>query len=378
MRKGTESLLGYRLLAGPVLMLAATLANAQTWGAPQFVTRQQAYVMATNGIGTSAMLITPQRGTSYGLSVMVENGSSWGAPTAISSNAVDDKLAVAANGDIVVAWRSSSGLQAAFYTAGHWGSTQTLSPSEPAGFSLAYDGISHATIVWESHGPSSCAFVAVSGSAASGFGAQQTLNNQCYGFVGLSSNTSGQAIAVQGASTLVTPGAPIVGILRSSGGSWGVPFDIAPLYYGRQRPVVGLADNGNILTVWRARTYSEYAIYENGAWSGPAELPQWSGTANPTVVVDSRGDAVISYGSKVVYRPAGGPFGTPIALNALELAATPGGSFAVATGSAIATLLPGSSTWNQNLATSGDVFAGAGELAAIVSPTTSVSISIVP
>jgi len=165
---------------------------------------------------------------------------------------------------------------------------------------------------------------------------------------------------------------------RGADGTWIAAFDIAAPHYGRQHPQVGMANNGNVVADWRARTFGEYSVCESGSWSAPAVLPQGTGWVNPIVAVDDDGDAVVGYLGKVTYRSADGPFQTPIALNALELLATPDGTFAAATGSAIATLLPSSTTWNQNFSTSGGVFAALGSLAAIVNPQTSVSTASVP
>jgi hypothetical protein len=350
-------------------------ASAQTWSPPQFVTSEQALSLATNGSGKAVMLLLPS-GQYVGLQAIVQTNGSWSSPITLSTNATSSKAAVAPNGDAVAVWSGPSGLQAAFFTSGRWGNTETLAISKPPVFGLGYDGKNNATVAWENSTSSSCALDEVTGTAASGFGAPQALNSKCYGFVDLAVNSAGQAIAAQSGPTLEV--APVVGVFRDTNGVWGAPFDIATPYYGRQHARVGLASNGNVVAVWRARTFGEYAVRENGGWSGPAELPQGTGSTYPIVAVDGSGNAVAAYLGKVAYRPVGGPFQTPVALNGLEVVATPGGTFAAATGSAIATRLPGSTTWNQDLATSGGVVAAPGQLVAFVNPQTSLSTASVP
>lgn len=350
-------------------------ALAQTWSPPEFVTSEEALSLATNGSGTAVMLLIPS-GQYVGLQAIVQTNGSWSTPVTLSTNATSSKTAVAPNGDAVAVWGGPSGLQAAFFTSGRWGSTVTLAANKPPVFGLGYDGKNNATVAWENTTSTSCSFDEVTGTAAAGFGAAQVLNSKCYGYSDLGVNSAGQAIAVQSGPTLEV--APVVGTFRDTNGVWGAPFDIATPYYGRQHARVGLANNGNVVTVWRARTFGEYAVRENGVWSAPAELPGGTGSTYPIVAVDGSGNAAVAYLGKVAFRPVGGPFQTPVALNGLELVATPGGTFAAATGSAIATRLPGSTTWTDTLSTSGGVVAAPGQLVAFVSPQTSLSTASVP
>jgi hypothetical protein len=192
--------------------------------------------------------------------------------------------------------------------------------------------------------------------------------------VQLAVNSSGEALAIQGGATLEV--APVIGTIRAPNGVWSAPVDVATPYYGRQRPWVGLGNNGTAAVVWRARTFSEYAILENGKWSAPAELPQ-SSAVNPTVAVDGSGNAVAAYAGKVSARSAGGVFQTPITLGSGQVVASQAGTFVV-NGTSVATRLPGSNTWTQNGPTSGLVAIGPGQATAIVSPSISVSTESVP
>jgi hypothetical protein len=201
------------------------------------------------------------------------------------------------------------------------------------------------------------------------------LGNTCLGWVELAVTNNGQALAVQGGATLEV--APIIATSRGSNGVWSAPINVANPYYGRQRPWVGLGNNGTAAVVWRARTFGEYAVRENGVWTAPAQLPQGTGSTYPEVAVDGSGNAVAAYLGKVSYRPAGGTFQTPITLGSGEVVASPGGTFVVS-GTAVATRLPGSTTWNQNGPSSGLVAIAPGEAIAIVNPSISVATESVP
>jgi hypothetical protein len=367
--------------------LAGTAAG-QTWSAPRFVTNGNAVALATNGTGTSAVLFWV---TGPGLQATVERNGVWSAPVTLSTAVSVGNVAVAPNGDVLAVWSFHTNntttpieTQAAFSSGGHWGNTITVTANGSATASsnlahlvgLGFDGNSNATLVWEQlTGGSSCALVAVTGNSSSGFGSQQVLGNTCLGWVQLAVTSNGQALAVQGGATLEV--APVIATSRGSNGVWSAPIDVANPYYGRQRPWVGLGNNGTAAVVWRARTFGEYAVRENGVWSAPAMLPQGVGSVYPEVAVDGGGNAVAAYGGKVSFRPAGGTFQTAVTLGSGEVVASPGGTFVVS-GTAVATLLPGSTTWNQNGPSSGLVAIAPGEAIAIVNPSISVATASVP
>jgi hypothetical protein len=364
-------------------------AAAQSWSAPQFVTNgSEAVALATNGSGTSAILYWLN---GPGLLATVGKNGVWSAPVTLSTATSVGNVAVAPNGDVLAIWSFHTNntttpieTQAAFYSGGHWGNTITVTTNGSATPSsslahlvgLGFDGNSNATLVWEQlTSGGSCALVAVTGNSSSGFGAQQTLGNTCLGWVQLAVTSNGQALAVQGGATLEV--APVIGTSRASNGVWSAPVNVAKPYYGRQRPWVGLGNNGTAVVVWRARTFGEYAVRENGVWTSPAELPQGTGSTYPEVAVDGSGNAVAAYLGKVSYRPAGGTFQTPITLGSGEVVASPAGTFVVS-GTAVATLLPGSTSWNQNGPSSGLVAIGPGEAIAVVNPSISVATESVP
>ena len=364
-------------------------ASGQTWSAPQFVTNgTEAVGLATNGQGTSAILFWL---TGPGLQATVGKNGVWTAPVTLSTATSVGHVAVAPNGDVLAVWSFHTNntttpieTQAAFYSGGKWGNTITVTTNGSATASsnlahlvgLGFDGNSNATLVWEQlTSGGSCALVAVTGNSSSGFGAPQVLGNTCLGWVELAVTNNGQALAVQGGATLEV--APIIATSRGSNGVWSAPINIANPYYGRQRPWVGLGNNGTAAVVWRARTFGEYAIRENGVWTAPAQLPQGTGSTYPEVAVDGSGNAVAAYLGKVSYRPAGGTFQTPITLGSGEVVASPGGTFVVS-GTAVATRLPGSTTWNQNGPSSGLVAIAPGEAIAIVNPSISVATQSVP
>jgi len=108
------------------------------------------------------------------------------------------------------------------------------------------------------------------------------------------------------------------------------------------------------------------------------------------VAVDGTGNAVVAYeqyqlpaGLLAMRRPTGGTWGTPVLLESnggpAGEAATPAGSFVVASGTAVYTLLPGSSAWNKTSFSSVyKVAAAPGIVIAAVAPQVSVSTTAVP
>jgi hypothetical protein len=230
---------------------------------------------------------------------------------------------------------------------------------------VGFDGQSRATVIWEQITSSNaCALEAATGTASGGFAPAQIIANGCQGWIELAVNSSGQAIAIQGAPTLEV--APVIATSRDSNGTWGAPVMVAARGYGNESPHVALGDNNTAVVIWRTRTQTEVAVRENGVWSTPATPPNVSGGGG-TAAVDGSGNAVIAYGGKLSYRPAGGSFQTPVVLNGSvgAVVADNSGTFAVG-GSSIAIRLPGSSTWNQN-GPSGGVVVAPGLATAVVS-----------
>lgn len=352
----------------------------------------EAVGLATNGQGSSAILFWLN---GLGLRATVGTNGPWSSPVTLSTATSVGNVAVAPNGDVLAVWSFHTNntttpieAQAAFYSGGKWGNTITVTTNGSASASsnlafvvgVGFDGNSVATLVWEQlTGGGSCALEAVTGTSASGFGTPQVLGNTCLGWVQLAVTSSGQALVVQGGATLEV--APIIATSRGANGVWAAPIQVARPYYGRQRPWVGLGNNGTAAVVWRARTFGEYAIRENGVWTAPAELPQGTGSIYPRVAVDGNGNAVAAYSGKVTYRPAGGTFQSPLTLGTGGVVASPGGTFMLSgstTGTPIATLLPGTTTWNQNGPASGAVAIGPGEAIALPNPQISVSTAMVP
>lgn len=170
------------------------VAAAQTWSSPQSVANGLGIAVATNGTGTSAVPFMPPAG---GLQASVKTSSTWGTPVTLSSlgsfGRGTGNIAVASNGNVLATWsfRTTNTYipneaQAAFFSSGHWGSTITISTNVYGNVSsfglpsIAFDGHSQATLVWEeitNPSPIACALKAVTGSAASGFGAARTISN---------------------------------------------------------------------------------------------------------------------------------------------------------------------------------------------------------
>jgi len=108
------------------------------------------------------------------------------------------------------------------------------------------------------------------------------------------------------------------------------------------------------------------------------------------VAVDGTGNAVVAYeqyqlpaGLLVMYRPTGGSWGTRVLLESnagpAGEAVSPAGTFVVASGGAVYTLLPGGSTWNKtSFSTVYSVAAAPGVAIAAVAPQISVSTAAVP
>jgi hypothetical protein len=139
------------------------LADAQTWSAPQFVANGGGIAVSTNGTGTSAVLFMPPSG---GLQASVKTGSTWSTPVTLTSlgsfGAGTGNIAVAPNGDVLAVWsfRTTNTYipneaQAAFFTAGHWGSPITISTSVYGNVNsfglpgIGFDSHSQATVIWE-------------------------------------------------------------------------------------------------------------------------------------------------------------------------------------------------------------------------------------
>lgn len=74
---------------------------------------------------------------------------------------------------------------------------------------IGFDSHSQATLIWEEiANPTTvtCALKAATGSAASGFGSSQTISNAstCYALAKLAVNSGGEAVAVEGATGILT------------------------------------------------------------------------------------------------------------------------------------------------------------------------------
>jgi hypothetical protein len=351
-----------------VLTAASAISNgaaAQAWSAPQPAAEGVVEGFAANGSGTAALIYAK---TAAGMFATVRTGGAWGAPVTLTTQGTRGNIAVAPNGDVLAIWtfhlNNSTApveLQAAFYHSGRWGNPITLTTNGAAVngsqlTTLGFDGQNRATVIWEQiTGSNTCALQAATGTATGGFASAQSIAQGCQGWIELAVSTSGQAIAIQGAPTLEV--APVIATSRDANGGWGAPVTVASPGYGNESPNVGLGNNGTAVVIWRTRTQTAVAVRENGVWSGPAAPPQVVGGGG-TAAVDGSGNAVISYGGKLSYRPAGGSFQTAIVLqkSVSGVVADDAGTFAVG-GSSIAVRLPGSSTWNQNGPSGGVVIA---------------------
>jgi hypothetical protein len=387
------------------IAMTSGLAVAQTWSTPQFVANGGGIAVSTNGTGTSAVLFMPSSG---GLQASVKTGSTWGTPVTLSAlgpfGAGTGNIMVAANGDVLAVWsfRTSNTYlpneaQAAFFSGGHWGSTITISTNIYGNVNsyglpgIGFDSHSQATLIWEEvTNPTTvtCALRAVTGSAASGFGSSQTISNAttCYGLAKLAVNSGGQAVAVEGATGILT--GAVVAVSRDLTGAWGTPATVAATAYRQNNPNVGLGNDGTAVVVWRTRTGVSYAVRSGGSWSAAAGLPVLVGQAGGVtgVAVDGSGNAVaiftqvtISPGTYATYRPVGGTWQTKVQLSSgTPVAATPAGTF-VASGTTVSTRLAGSSNWTtHSFSGSALVNAGPGLAIALVGPQISVSTAAVP
>jgi hypothetical protein len=383
---------------------AATIAVAQTWSTPQFVANGGGIAVSTNG-STSAVLFMPSSG---GLQASVKTGSTWSAPVTLSSlgpfgNGTGN-IMVAPNGDVLAVWsfRTTNTYipnqaQAAFFTAGHWGSPITISNNVYGNVNsfglpgIGFDSHSQATLVWEEiTNPSTiaCALKAETGSSSSGFGSAQTISNAttCYGSAKLAVNSGGEAVAVESATGILS--GAVVAISRSLTGTWGTPVTVAASVYRQNGATVGLGSNGTAVAVWRTRSGVSYSVRSGGTWSAAAGLPVLAGQAGGLtgVAVDGSGNAVaiftqvtISPGTYATYRPVNGTWQTKVQLSSgLPVAATPAGTF-VASGATVSTRLAGSSSWTTHtFSGSAIVNAGPGTAIALVGPQVSVSTASVP
>jgi hypothetical protein len=184
-----------------------------------------------------------------------------------------------------------------------------------------------------------------------------------------------------------------VALSRDADGTWHAPVTLEAQQYRQRQPRIGLGDDGTAVAVWTQRTTDSYAVRTpDGVWSAAAPLPGVSAITNTSyVAVDGKGNAVVAYqqyqlpaGLLVQHRPAGGPWGPAVLLEAnggpAGAAATPAGTFVVASGAAVYTLPPGASTWNKASFSGGvyKVAAAPGIAVAAGGPQVSVSTAAVP
>jgi len=379
------------------MLVCSSSAHAQTWSAPQFVENGGPAAVSANANGTAAVI-------SAGLAA-VKTAGVWGTPVLLGSGSPASNIKVAPNGDILAIWsfRTSNTYvpveaQAAFFSGGHWGPTLTITTTEYGNVynfgppSIGFDGNNQATVVWEEFNGSKCSVVAITGNAASGFGARQTISNEstCQGWIQLAVNHSGQAVAVIGVPGILS--GPVVAISRDTNGTWEAPVTLEAQQYRQLQPRIGLGDDGTAVAVCTQRTTGSYSVRSpNGVWSAAAVLPGVSAVSNTSyVAVDGTGNAVVAYeqyqlpaGLLVMYRPAGGSWGTRVLLESnagpAGEAVSPAGTFVVASGGAVYTLLPGGSTWNKtSFSTVYSVAAAPGVAIAAVAPQISVSTAAVP
>lgn len=199
-------------------------------------------------------------------------------------------------------------------------------------------------------------------------------------------NSTGEVVVVEGAAGILS--GAIVGMSRSSTGTWGAPVTVAANAYRQDNPSVGLGNNGTAVAVWRTRTGVSSAVRSNGVWSPAAGLPVLSGQAGGStgVAVDGSGNAVaiftqvtISSGTYTTYRPVNGSWQTKVQLSSgVPVAATPAGTF-VASGTTVSTRLAGTSSWTTHtFADTARVNAGPGLAIAAVGPQVSISTAAVP
>jgi hypothetical protein len=394
----------WTLVVALTALLAVVPTFAQTWSTPQFVANGGGIAVSTNGT-TSAVLFMPLSG---GLQASVKTGSSWSTPVTLTSlgsfGGGTGNIKVAPNGDVLAVWsfRTTNTYipnkaQAAFFTAGHWGSPITVSNNVYGNVNsfglpgIGFDSHSQATLVWEeitNPSPVACGLEAITGSAASGFGSAQTISNAatCYGNAKLAVNSAGEAVAVESATGILT--GAVVAISRSLTGTWGTPVTVAASVYRQNNATVGLGNDGTAVAVWRTRSGVSYAVRSGGTWSAAAGLPVLAGQAGGStgVAVDGSGNAVaiftqvtLSPGTYATYRPVNGTWQTKVQLSSgLPVAATPAGTF-VASGTTVSTRLAGTSNWTTHtFSGSAIVNAGPSTAIALVGPQVSVSTAAVP
>jgi len=186
-------------LASVCAVVCAASVHAQTWSTPHLVENGGGAAVSANSNGTAAVIFA-------GLA-SVKTGGTWGAPISLASGSPASDIKVAPNGDVLAIWsfRTSNTYlpveaQAAFFSGGRWGPTWTITTNEFGDVynfgppSIAFDGNSQATVVWEEYNGSTCSVLAITGNAAAGFGSRQTVSNEatCEGRTQLAVNHSGK------------------------------------------------------------------------------------------------------------------------------------------------------------------------------------------
>jgi len=302
MRSRSSHLPSALTLASMCAFVCAASVHAQTWSTPHLVENGGGAAVSANSNGTAAVIFA-------GLA-SVKTGGTWGAPISLASGSPASDIKVAPNGDVLAIWsfRTSNTYlpveaQAAFFSGGRWGPTWTITTNEFGDVynfgppSIAFDGDSQATVVWEEYNGSTCSVLAITGNAAAGFGSRQTVSNEasCKGWTQLAVNHSGQAVAVIGVPGILS--GPVVAISRGADGTWSAPVTLEAQQYRQRQPRIGLGDDGTAVAVWTQRSTASYAVRSpSGLWSAAAALPGVSAITNTSyVAVDGTGNAVVAY-----------------------------------------------------------------------------------
>jgi hypothetical protein len=288
----------------PDLVAAAT---PPTWSAPEPVATASSIdepLVATNAKG-QILAVWNQGGQAW---ARVRQKGVWGNAVPVSPDGFPASvagMAEAPNSDGVMAFLVEEAppqkrLFTAFFSHGQWSPATLFSAPGMNIFAarVQFDSKSRATLAWTETDGVTCTVMAVSGTAANGWGIPQPVTTGCYTTLQLAVNKRGQAVVALGVlPTVPRASSPAVVVFRNAQGVWGMPMN-----FGRGErqtpPKVGLGDNGIAVATWSA--FPSGVIWSrrapNGTWSAPASVSDLVALPVPQeLVVDATGDATVAY-----------------------------------------------------------------------------------
>jgi PKD domain len=241
----------------------------------------------------------------------------WLAPTGLSEAgpplAGGPQVAIDQRGDITSIWSRSDGTNYETQTAfrpggGPWQAPVTLSEAgyDTGGARIAVDPEGEAVAVWDTFPPASGRTIqAASRSRTGAWSAPVTLADvgEPVGRPQVAIDLHGNAVAVWEVQP-VNPGPQFIqAAVRPAGGGWSAPVDISEGPVGRD-PSVAMDSEGNAIATWldNESIQSAVRVASTGTWQAPKAvagvgLDAGGHPGGPALAVDDEGDAVVAWSS---------------------------------------------------------------------------------